>query len=52
MKINGERCEILGRLGMFHVTVNITGKNIQINDEATFDVSPMMVDSSIAREYI
>ena len=32
VKINGERCEVLGRLGMFHVTANITGKKIQIND--------------------
>ena len=52
VKINGEKCEILGRLGMYHVTADITNKNIKLNDEALFDVSPMLVDSSIKREYI
>ena len=34
VNINGEQCEILGRIGMFHVCANITGKVIKINDEA------------------
>lgn len=50
--INGEKCKVLGRLGMFHVSVDITGKNIDINDEVRFEVSPMFVDSNIKREYI
>ena len=49
--INGERCEVLGRLGMFHVSVDITGKNIKVNDEVQFEVSPMFVESSITRDY-
>lgn len=52
VKINGEKCKILGRLGMFHVTVDITDKNIKINDEVIFEISPMLVDSSISRDYI
>ena len=52
VKVNGENCQILGRLGMYHVTVDVTGKNININDEAIFQVSPMLVDSKIKREYI
>lgn len=50
--INQEKCKILGRLGMFHVSVDITDKTTQINDEVKFEVSPMFVDSSITRDYI
>lgn len=50
--INGEKCKVLGRLGMFHVSVDITGKDIKINDEVRFNVSPMFVDSSTIRNYI
>lgn len=50
--INGEKCKVLGRLGMFHVSVDITDKGVKINDEVRFEVSPMLVDSSIKREYI
>ena len=49
--INGEKCEVLGRLGMFHVSVDITGKTVKINDEVHFNVSPMFVDSSLTRVY-
>ena len=52
VKINGEKCKVLGRLGMYHVTVDITDKNIKINNEVIFEVSPMLVDSSITRDYI
>ena len=52
VKINGEECKVLGRLGMFHVSVDITGKSVNINDEVRFEVSPMLVDSTISRNYI
>jgi len=50
--INGEKCKVLGRLGMFHVSVDVTDKKVEINDEVRFEVSPMLVDSNIRREYI
>lgn len=50
--INGEKCKVLGRLGMFHVSVDVTDKTVNINDEAKFEVSPMLVDSSITRKYV
>ena len=52
VNINGEKCKILGRLGMYHVSVDITDKNIKINDEVIFNVSPMFVDSEITRDYV
>ena len=50
--INGQKCKVLGRLGMFHVSVDITDKDVNINDEVKFEVSPMLVDSEIERQYI
>ena len=52
VNINDQKCKVLGRLGMFHVSVDITEKNVKLNDEVKFEVSPMLVDSSIKREYI
>lgn len=51
VEINGQKCKVLGRIGMFHVSADITGKSVKINDEVIFNVSPMYVDSSIRREY-
>lgn len=52
VRINDKKHKVLGRLGMFHVTVDITGSDVKVNDEVIFEVSPMFVDSSIKREYI
>ena len=50
--INGEKCKVLGRLGMFHVSVDVADKEVTVNDEVKFEISPMLVDSNIKREYI
>ena len=52
VKINDENCKVLGRLGMFHVSVDVTGKNVEINDEVRFEVSPMFVDYNVPRKYV
>ncbi len=51
VKINDQKCKVLGRLGMYHISVDITGKDVKLNDEVHLDVSPMFVDSEIIRDY-
>ena len=51
VEINNSKCKVLGRIGMYHVSVDITEKDVKIDDEAIFNVSPMYVDRSIRREY-
>ena len=47
-----QRCKVLGRIGMYHISVDVTGKSVQVGSRVKLDVSPMFVDSSIRREYI
>lgn len=47
-----KKCKVLGRIGMYHISVDVTGKDVQVGSEVKLDVSPMFVDSSIRREYI
>lgn len=51
VKINNQNCAILGRIGTYHITVDITGKDVKINDEVLFNTSIKHVDSSIRREW-
>lgn len=51
VNINNQKCKVLGRVGTYHLTVDITGKNANINDEITFDINPKYIDSSIRREF-
>lgn len=51
VKINEENCKVLGRVGMCHVAVDITGKDIKINDEAQISINPIYVNSNIERVY-
>lgn len=51
VNINNQKCPILGRVGTYHVTIDITGKDVNINDEVIFSTSIKHVDSSVRREW-
>lgn len=51
VKINNLQCPILGRVGTYHITVDITGKNVNIGDEVIFNTSIKFVNSNIRREW-
>ena len=51
VKINNENCKVLGRVGMCHIAIDITGKNIKLNDEAYITINPIYVNSNIKRIY-
>lgn len=50
--INTKFYKILGKIGMYHIAVDIGGDNINIGDMAELNVSPMFVDSTVEREYL
>ena len=51
VKINNENYKILGRIGAYHIVLDITDKDVKIGDKVLLEVNPKFVDSSIRREY-
>ena len=51
VNINNQRCKVLGIVGTYHITIDITGKNVNINDEVIFNMSPKLVNCNIKRLY-
>jgi alanine racemase len=50
--INGKEYNIIGRLGMYHAVIDITGTDIKENDEVILDIAPLQTNDNIKREYI
>ena len=51
VKINGKNCKILGRVGTYHITCDITGKEIKIGDKVILDINPKFITGDVRREY-
>jgi alanine racemase len=52
VKINDKRYNVIGRLGMYHIAIDITGSNVKLNDIVYLKANPFYIDSKIRREYI
>lgn len=52
VNINNKNYNIIGKVGMYHIAIDITGSNVKINDLVYLDVNPLHIDSKIRREYI
>ena len=51
--IDGNECNVLGRLGMYHAVVDISDlKNVGFGSEVIINIPPINVNENIRREYI
>ena len=51
VKIDDEEYKVLGRVGEYHIILDITNKQVKIGDKVVLEVNPKFVDSNIRREY-
>ncbi len=50
--IKDKKYNVIGKVGMFHLAIDITDSDIKVNDLVYLDVNPLYVDSKIRREYV
>lgn len=51
VEIKNKKYYILGRIGMYHVTIDITNEEFKIGQKVKMSANPLYVDSSVRREY-
>jgi len=52
VKIKDNYYKVIGRLGMYHAVVDITGTDFDIEEDVELDINPLNANSEIRREYI
>lgn len=52
VKIQDRYYSVIGRLGMYHAIIDITGANFKIGDEVYLNIAPLYTNKDIRREYI
>jgi len=52
VSIKGKTYNVIGKIGMYHLVIDITEGNIKISDEVILEVNPLYIDSRIRRKYI
>ena len=52
VRINERKYNVIGKVGMYHLAIDITDSNVKVNDFVYLDINPLHVDSKIEREYV
>ena len=50
--INEKKYNIIGKLGMYHMAIDITNSDVKTGDFAYLEVNPLYIDSKIERKYV
>lgn len=50
--INDRYYNVVGKIGMYHLAIDVTNSNVEIGDKVQISVNPLHADSSVRREYI
>lgn len=50
--VNGKSANIIGRVSMYNIVLDITGMDINVGDECILSANPILVSRDITREYI
>lgn len=50
--VGDKKCPLLGRVSMFNIIADITGTDAQVGDAVRLECNPILIDSSIEREYL
>lgn len=50
--IKGQKARILGRISMYNIIVDLTGLDVEIGDDVMLNINPILVESTIEREYV
>lgn len=51
VRINGRLFRVIGKIGLSHTAVDITGSDVKTGDTASADISPLLVNPRIKRIY-
>lgn len=51
MRIGGRMFHVIGEIGLSHTALDVTGSDVKVGDNASCDISPLMVNPRVPRFY-
>ncbi|AUS97468.1 alanine racemase [Clostridium thermosuccinogenes] len=52
VRVKGKKAKVLGRISMYNIVIDTTDLDVSIGDEVLLDVNPVLIETSIKREYL